>query len=115
MLQGDYMVLSYTISTFPKDVWDEIKDNYDRKKVKVVLAPNDQGVYIFKHLYQNGEVLADNEIIVNGKQEWDRVYYGIEHYFIAEGSGTDLQQKVHFANVRVSASGDAMLESLSEK
>ena len=117
LLQGDYVRLNFTISTLPEDVsadWDEygIQGN-----VKIVLDKNDQGVHEFDRLYTNGESLGPEEIVINGKKisySWNQVTYGIENYFIPEGTGLEVERKARFAYVRIGSNGNAMLERLSE-
>jgi uncharacterized membrane-anchored protein len=113
LLQGDYVALNYDISTPPfKDPLQE-KD-WNRGKVKVVLTPDSQGVYISDRLYQDGEVLANHEIILNGQWNGSRILYGIENYFIPEGTGRTVEQNARYAYIRVSRNGDALLERLVE-
>jgi len=117
-LQGDYVRLNFTISTLPEDVsadWDEygIQGN-----VKIVLDKNDQGVHEFDRLYTSGESLGPEEIVINGKKisySWNQVTYGIENYFIPEGTGLEVERKARFAYVRIGSNGNAMLERLSEE
>ncbi|MGW9530682.1 GDYXXLXY domain-containing protein [Paenibacillus terrae] len=108
LLQGDYVALNYDISTpFSQDHWK-------RGKVKVVLTPGSQGVYTANRLYQKGEKLANHEIVLNGQWDGSRIQYGIENYFIPEGTGRTVEQNAHYAYIRVSRNGDALLERLAE-
>ncbi|MGG1619533.1 GDYXXLXY domain-containing protein [Paenibacillus sp. NRS-1782] len=108
LLQGDYVMLNYDIST------PFSQDNWNRGKVKVVLTPGSQGVYIADRLYQDGEKLAHHEVILNGQWDGTRIQYGIENYFIPEGTGRNVEQNAHYAYIRVSQNGDALLERLSD-
>ncbi|MGW8958852.1 GDYXXLXY domain-containing protein [Paenibacillus sp. NPDC055715] len=108
LLQGDYVMLNYDIST------PFSQDNWNRGKVKVVLTPGSQGVYIADRLYQEGEKLANHEVILNGQWDGSRIQYGIENYFIPEGTGRNVEQNAHYAYIRVSQNGDALLERLSD-
>lgn len=115
MLQGDYVVLSYSISRPPEPIAKELEDYRGNHKVQVVLAPDDRGVHIFKRLYQNGESLSEGEVVLNGKSSgWGPIHYGIETYFVPEGTGLEVESKARFATIRVNAHGDALLESLAE-
>ncbi|KAF6579526.1 GDYXXLXY domain-containing protein [Paenibacillus sp. EKM212P] len=113
LLQGDYVALNYDISTPPsKPLLQE--EEWSRGKVKVVLTPDSQGVYVADRLYQDGEKLASHEVILNGQWYGSRILYGIENYFIPEGTGRTVEQNAHFAHIRVSRNGDALLERLAE-
>jgi uncharacterized membrane-anchored protein len=50
-----------------------------------------------------------------GKQGYDGIDYGIENYFIPEGTGPELARKAKVAVVRVGSNGNAMLVALAEK
>ncbi|ADO59224.1 hypothetical protein PPSC2_24750 [Paenibacillus polymyxa SC2] len=113
LLQGDYVALNYDISTPPSKNPLQEKD-WNRGKVKVVLTPDSQGVYIADRLYQDGEKLAHHEIVLNGQWNGSRILYGIENYFIPEGTGRTVEQNAHYAYIRVSRNGDALLERLVE-
>lgn len=116
MLQGDYVTLSYTISTL--NAHDQtmmgVSDHPD--KVKVVLKPDTHGVYQFNRAYEEGGAIASDEVVINGRWDgWGTVQYGIETYFVPEGTGADVQREARYAYVRVSSSGNAILERLSDQ
>ncbi|WP_226002596.1 GDYXXLXY domain-containing protein [Paenibacillus sp. BJ-4] len=115
LLQGDYVMLNYDISTPPPSSRTPLQEeNWKRGKVKVVLTPGSQGVYTANRLYQKGEKLANHEIVLNGQWDGSRIQYGIENYFIPEGTGRTVEQNAHYAYIRVSRNGDALLERLAE-
>jgi uncharacterized membrane-anchored protein len=116
MLQGDYVTLSYTISTSPVINQTLLRDQGHARNVKVILKPDANGIYQFARVYKQDDYIEPNEVIINGR--WDgyqRVYYGIETYFVPEGTGADVQRDARFAYVRVSSSGNAILERLSDQ
>ncbi|ODB53664.1 hypothetical protein A7311_04800 [Paenibacillus polymyxa] len=113
LLQGDYVALNYDISPPPSKTPLQ-EEEWSRGKVKVVLTPDNQGVYVADRLYQDGEKLASHEVILNGQWYGSRIVYGIENYFIPEGTGRTVEQNAHFAHIRVSRNGDALLERLAE-
>nr|MBC9203411.1 GDYXXLXY domain-containing protein [Paenibacillus sp. PL91] len=116
ILQGDYVRLGYSISTPPVNVAKEIESRRSLSRIKVVLRPGDSGVYVFDRLYTSGEALADKEIVINGTSSgWQTINYGIETYFVPEGTGTETEQNARFAYVKVGKSGDAILERLSKE
>jgi uncharacterized membrane-anchored protein/uncharacterized membrane protein len=115
MLQGDYVTLSYTISTLPANQ-TLLNDQGHARNVKVILKPDANDIYQFARIYQKDDYIEPNEVILNGR--WDgyqRVYYGIETYFVPEGTGADVERDARFAYVRVSSSGNAILERLSDQ
>lgn len=116
MLQGDYVTLNYRISTIPEAFEEELDSYGGLSKIKVVLSIDERGVYVFNRLYRAGEEIGDKEIIVNGKTSgWRLIYYGIETYFVPEGTGLEVERNARFAYVRVSADGDVVLEKLSSQ
>lgn len=116
LLQGDYMRLNYTISTLPDGIAKEMGAYVDRRKVKVVLAPDGQGVYQLDRIYKSGEALQESEIAVNGKLSGlSTVYYGIETYFVPEGTGLETEANARYAYIRVGADGDMLLERLDRE
>lgn len=117
LLQGDYVQLRYTISELPRDVSEDLDDRGIEGHVEIVLAKNDQGIHEFDRIYTSGEILGAEEIVINGKKEsyyWNQITYGIENYFIPEGTGLEVVESAHFAYVRIGSNGNAMLERLSE-
>lgn len=115
LLQGDYIVLNYGISTPPETAADELRARR-QSKVKAVLSPDENGVYEFNRLFRSGEALGDEEVVINGRFSGSlRIRYGIETYFVPEGTGADAERDARFAYVRIGAGGDAMLEKLSKQ
>ncbi|WP_274365299.1 GDYXXLXY domain-containing protein [Paenibacillus thermotolerans] len=115
LLQGDYVSLNYDISVLPHSVSDSPNPYSLARSVKVVLAPDQSGVYRFDRMLAPGESIAEKEVVINGKLlGGQRVYYGIETYFVPEGAGLEVERSARFAYIRVGASGDALLERLAE-
>lgn len=116
LLQGDYVTLNYSISTLPRSSEAELESRGSRQRVRVVLAQDVRGVHVFNRLYRDGETLAPNEIVMNGVTSgWGPIYYGIETYFVPEGTGLAVERSARFAYIRVSANGNAMLERLAKE
>jgi uncharacterized membrane-anchored protein len=115
LLQGDYLVLRYNISSIQiqEDSWNEV--------VRVGLIEDKNGLYKYSSNYVVGrEIPADMikkaDIWITGRLKgYENIEYGIENYFVPEGTGFDLQEKIHYAYVKVAANGDAMLVELTEK
>lgn len=113
LLQGDYVVLSYTIS---QPEWEEaqLKEVEEGSKATLVLAPDASGVYQLKRLYEEGSPLQEDEVLIRAKWDGFRGFdYGIEHYFIPEGTGLEVVRQAQYAEVKVSAKGDAILVRLT--
>ncbi|AJY74037.1 GDYXXLXY domain-containing protein [Paenibacillus beijingensis] len=116
LLQGDYVLLNYVISTPPDSAAKELANRSSRSKVKVVLAPDQRGVHVFNRLYKSGEALEEGEVVINGKLSSSfSIHYGIETYFVPEGTGIETQRDARFAYIRIGAGGDALLERLAKQ
>jgi uncharacterized membrane-anchored protein len=116
LIQGDYVILGYEISTIELDM-----DFSAKEKVQIVLSPNEEGVYEYKGVYRyNGEynqhyVKLDEDVIVNARSNGgDRLIYGIESFFVPEGTGRAVEGEAEFAYVKVASNGDALLVRLSK-
>ncbi|MCL6586035.1 MAG: GDYXXLXY domain-containing protein [Anoxybacillus sp.] len=113
VLQGDYVRLGYEIST--------VKAVNERGTVQVILRKDGAGVYRFVDIYSlNGkpyhrDAYQTGDVLINGKINGDTIIYGIESYFVPEKTGGDVQQHARFAYVRVSRTGDAILEKVSDQ
>ncbi|MDF2726238.1 MAG: hypothetical protein K0Q59_5916, partial [Paenibacillus sp.] len=78
--------------------------------------PDNSGVFVFDRIYKEGERLADQEILIKGRVSgWQNIYYGIESYFIPEGTGAAAEQNARYAYVRVNSRGDALLERVGKE
>ena len=115
LLQGDYLILRYHISSLQieEDGWNEI--------VRIGLNKNQNGLYSYSGNYVVGKEIPDGimkkaDIWITGRLKgYENIEYGIENYFVPEGTGLDLQERVHYAYIKVAANGDAMLVELSEE
>ncbi|MBH9967925.1 GDYXXLXY domain-containing protein [[Bacillus] enclensis] len=119
LLQGDYVQLNYTISQLERT---SIEGN---GPITIVLRKNAQGHHEYTGVYSlDGEWNTSYEkksgdVLLTGKVtgSWDhttQVTYGIEHFFIPEGTGVDVEGKVKTAVVKVSDKGDGILVRLEE-
>ena len=66
-------------------------------------------------MYTDKTVLGHDDVVINGTRRGDRIFYGIEHYFVPEGTGREVERAANYALVKISAWGDAMLMKLLEK
>ncbi|MFC5447886.1 GDYXXLXY domain-containing protein [Paenibacillus aestuarii] len=113
MLQGDYVRLRYTISSPElQEGWED--SSIFHKKISVVLSPNPStGIYEYRRLFMPGERLGSDEVRLNGTiSGYENIEYGIETYFVPEGTGHDVERMAKYAEVKVSAGGDAILVRL---
>lgn len=116
LLQGDYVRIGYTISTL------EGEDFSSGEKIRVVLRKQSDNVYDYAGYYEtagnwNKPYTAEpTDVIINGKTVGgSQIEYGIESYFVPEGTGLVVERNAKFATIKVGANGDALLESLSLK
>ncbi|MBB3112536.1 putative membrane-anchored protein/putative membrane protein [Paenibacillus phyllosphaerae] len=110
MLQGDYVQLRYDISTVPNPGAE------DGDKIQVVLKPGQDGVYVYDRLYKPGEELGTGEVVLKGTRKYaSEVTYGIENYFIPEGTGAKVEEEAKYARVIVSRSSNGMIVELLPK
>ncbi|CUA80395.1 GDYXXLXY domain-containing protein [Anoxybacillus suryakundensis] len=113
LIQGDYVRLQYEIST--------IEGMNEWGKAQVILRKDETGVHRFVGVYSlNGNLrhsamYREGDVLVNGHIYGNTIIYGIETYFVPEKTGGDMQQSARFAYVRVSKTGDALLEKVSEQ
>jgi len=120
IMQGDYVDLSYTISTLDEQPWSSNWENrWDKdlrvgQRLQLVIAPDEEGVYRYKKMYE-GQPLDADEVIINGKYQGGRIMFGVEHYFVPEGTGLEVERSMKYAYVRISINGNAIMERLIEK
>lgn len=117
VFRGEYVQLEYDITWIRGEGLD--LDSSRRQDVCVVLEKGDKywqaaGIYLDK------PVLAGEQIFVKGSADYYNefkgeyhVSYGIESYFVEEGTGAGLQQaKVLDAQVRIDRFGNAVIEKI---
>jgi uncharacterized membrane-anchored protein len=115
LIQGDYVILNYTISSIDLGV-----DLEAREKVEIILTLNDEGVYVYKGVYRHENKYnkpyerSDKDVMINARSNgWDGLIYGIESFFVPEGTGREVEGEAKFAYVKVASNGDAILVRLS--
>jgi len=115
MLQGDYVRLNYEISSPPEDELSRLREE-GRSRVRVALVPGADGLHEFGRILAPGQQPNPGEVAINGVFDgWGSILYGIETYFIPEGTGTDVADASRYAFVRVGRNGNALIERLSEQ
>jgi uncharacterized membrane-anchored protein/uncharacterized membrane protein len=111
LLQGDYVILRYTISNLslkPVPAYNE--------KIKVGLVKSSKGIYEYSGAFLEREESLEGkhaDVWITGRYKGSgNIEYGIENYFVEEGTGLDVERDADYANVKVSENGDAILVSL---
>ncbi|MBE4906738.1 GDYXXLXY domain-containing protein [Bacillus luteolus] len=109
MIQGDYVRLQYEIGEV------ELGEGRHEGRVFLLLKRNDEGIYSVSKVYKTQidptkESLAEDEVIIAGKYNgYNQIIFGIESYFVPEGTGLEVERNAEFAKVAVSQKGDALL------
>jgi uncharacterized membrane-anchored protein len=114
LLRGDYLILNYKVSNVPTNLFSPPvgKDLPRDTKIYVTLAPATNQFYAVVKASTNEFVPAADEVLLKGKSTWARwnpptnsihVEYGLERFYVAEGTGNPVGKLT--ARVVVSASG----------
>ncbi|MDR1651776.1 MAG: GDYXXLXY domain-containing protein [Synergistaceae bacterium] len=106
ILRGDYVILDYLISDIDDSLADDGKtDIYDLagREVFVTLERDESGIGSVK----SASLARPSErLYIKGTfgSSWDRsVRYGIEAYFVPEGTGGEIEDMINDAEVKVLA------------
>lgn len=121
LLSGDYLVLRYKISDVPANLFSPPvkKDLPTGTKIFVALAPGTNEFYVVTRASTNALALSsDAEVMLSGTSTyawWNttnsvHVEYGIERYYVAEGTGNPHGKLT--ARAVVPASGHAKLQQV---
>jgi uncharacterized membrane-anchored protein len=121
LLQGDYLILNYKISNVPTNLFSPPvkKDLPYGTKVFVALAPTTNQFYEVVKASTNQFAPAADEVLLKGKSAWGRwnsptnsvhVEYGIERFYVAEGTGNPTGKLT--AQVVVPTSGRARVKEV---
>ena len=114
LLQGDYLILNYKISDVPANLFSPpvTKDLPHDMKIYVALAPATNQFYVVVKASTNEFVPSADEILLKGRSTWPRwnastnsihIEYGLERFYVAEGTGNPTGKPT--AQVVVPASG----------
>jgi uncharacterized membrane-anchored protein/uncharacterized membrane protein len=112
MIQGDYVRLQYEIGEV------ELGQERHKGRAYLLLKRDAEGIYrlskVYKEQINPTEVhLAEDEVIITGKYNgYNQIIFGIESYFVPEGTGLEVERNAEFAKVVVSRKGDALLLSV---
>ncbi len=115
LLRGDYLILNYKISDVPANLFSPpvTKDLPHDTKIFVALAPATNQFYVVVKASTNEFLPSANEVVLCGKSAYARwnwnatnsvhVEYGLERFYVAEGTGNPAGKLT--AQVVVTASG----------
>jgi uncharacterized membrane-anchored protein len=117
MLRGDYVVLNYKISNVPRALFSPSLPNEmpPGKKVYVLLAKRGD-FYELAKASEKPLSAASGKVMLQGKTEYSwntntvSVAYGLERYYVREGTG-DLRGKIT-VNAVVPHSGHAQVKQI---
>jgi uncharacterized membrane-anchored protein len=121
VLSGDYLMLRYKISDVPANLFSPPvkKDLPYGTRIFVTLAPGTNEFYVVARASTNALApSSDAEVVMSGKSTyawWNttnsiHVEYGIERYYVAEGTGNPHGKLT--ARAVVPASGHARLQQV---
>ncbi|AFC32623.1 hypothetical protein PM3016_5966 [Paenibacillus mucilaginosus 3016] len=111
---GDYVTLSYEISRLDSTLWKEAAPPERGDTVYVVVKQGTDGVAVPMAVYVSKPSLAEGEAALKGivQYAWNpdfrgeesfSVRYGIERYYVPEGTGKALEERAANLIVRVKA------------
>jgi uncharacterized membrane-anchored protein len=120
MLRGDYLILNYKVSDVPAHLFSPpvTKDVPAGANIFVALAPGTNGLYEVRRASTSEIMPAAGEVLLRGQSAyagWNatnsiHVAYGIENYFVAEGTGNPAGKLT--VQAAVSASGRASIKQV---
>ncbi|WNF35400.1 GDYXXLXY domain-containing protein [Bacillaceae bacterium IKA-2] len=116
LIQGDYVILAYTVGNL------EIPNGTDNERVKLVLRKDGTNLYQYAGYYHHHKKWnkdyqpeAEDVIITGRYNGYNRVHFGIESYFVPEGTGLEVEENAKYAIVKVAKDGNALLTKLLNK
>jgi len=113
LMQGDYMILSYTIT-------QDIERAHGPDKGRVVIRLDERGVGHFVRLdegrsfLEGGRKLADDERLLRYEIRPTGIQIGAESFFFEEGRGGDYAT-ARYAELRVNVDGEAAVVALRDE
>jgi uncharacterized membrane-anchored protein len=119
LLYGDYVTLSYEISQLNPSLWKgEGELPKQGSRVYVLLKPVN-GLYEATGIYAEKPATAPDESVLKGRvrSSWTeeiRVEYGLEQYYVPEGTGKELEEAARhmIVAVKVAPWGQAKIVGL---
>jgi uncharacterized membrane-anchored protein len=122
LLYGDYVTLGYEISTLQPQLWKESGNKPNEgEQVYVALQPATNGIYEAVGVYRDKPTIPSGQALLTGKvmYSWEesiRIEYGLEQYYVPEGTGKELEERARNMIVRVKIApwGQARISGLEE-
>ena len=120
LLRGDYLILNYTISDVPTNCFLPPVTTALRPgtKIHVALQPGTNGLYVVTRASLNEFTAAAGEVLLRGESAGRggfatsavHIAYGIERYFVREGTGNPVGKLT--VQAAVSKSGRASIKEV---
>ncbi|PON14853.1 hypothetical protein C2W62_26895 [Candidatus Entotheonella serta] len=109
LLQGDFMALRYQMA-------NQVLHKVETRAMdgNLVIALNDQNVARFARMHTPEIPLAENERLLRFRKRGQHVRIAGDAFFFQEGHGRDYQN-AHYGELRVDASGKAILTGLRDR
>lgn len=123
LLYGDYVTLGYDISRLDPSLWKDTARKPEKgQPVYVVLKPGADGIAQPVAAYGSKPAVQEGEVVMKGRidDSWREeifVKYGVEKYYVPEGSGKSLEDKASrlIVHMKVAPWGQAKIEGLEER
>ncbi|GEM_PF-251009 len=120
LLRGDYVTLQYEISRIKNDLIIDESQSIKRNDIVYLVLEKKNNYWIAKSLTRNepdqGIFIKGNVKSVYAYNSTISITYGIEQYFVPEGTGGELEKKMRsqqaFAKVVVDKNGKAILKDI---
>ncbi len=116
-LSGYHVILGYEIST-PNPNQMQIQNSWDTP-VFVVLRERPDKVWEIDSVHKERPMnVPQDKVVIRGRTEYNRIRYGIEHYFIPETNRSQIEREFRdnrtesYAQVKVDRFGNAALVGL---
>ncbi|WP_409342757.1 GDYXXLXY domain-containing protein [Paenibacillus sp. MBLB4367] len=121
---GDYVVLSYEISSLPASLWKGEGNPEQKDTVYVLLRPSaaNPKEYEAAGVYPGNPATSGDEVALKAHVQyaWDRqitLRYGLERFYVPEGTGKEIEEQHALSSVRVTVApwGQARVNGFAEK
>jgi uncharacterized membrane-anchored protein len=108
LFYGDYVYLNYTISNVPYSKWEGDEKPQFGEKVYVLLKSGKEGYEVIQVTKEKPKASGD-EVVLKAKamdvlENKLHLLYGLERYYVKEGEGKELEQRMGTLKVHVKIS-----------
>jgi uncharacterized membrane-anchored protein len=110
LTRGDYVSLNYDISQLPRSLWRGEANPRRRRPVYVELRPNPAGYHEAVAVYpeEPAALPADHVVlrgwVANAWRQGLQLRYGLERYYVPEGTGQQLARRARRGPLQVQVS-----------